>query len=403
MGKDFVSKKIVAFKEYVPGEQAKSIIKLNANENYLPPSPKVKTFLKRYPIERLRLYPDPHALELIQTIKEIYGLKKSVGVVVGNGADEIIRGIFATFFESNTSIKTKQFDTEAVLFSEVTYAGYTPYANLMEVPIRVLPMRDDLTIPLEKISNTKAKVVFITNPNNPTGIYIPAKNIISTVKKNPNKLFVIDEAYVDFNGNDKDSCIRYLPLANPNLLVMKTISKSYSGAGLRLGFGVGSMHLTNSIRKVLDPYNLNMLTLDLAKVILLDRTYFKKTLKQVIALREWLRTELDWRGFKVFPSEANFLFCKPQLHSSLLTSETKLKSTISSESSEAIHNIEATNTRELFTFLKKNKIYIRYFSTPKLNRYVRITVGSRAELDKLLKGIDAFYKSKLKPNKVSSI
>lgn len=356
--KDFVTSHIRQYHEYIPGEQSRQkIIKLNANENHLSPHPKIKEYLKIFSIKKLNYYPDPNCRELEIVVRKSYRLKKNIGLVFGNGADEIIRGIFKTFFIPHK---------DSVLLTEVTYPGYKTYAELEGITLEYLPVNKDFSVSFKGLKKSRSRVFFLTNPNNPTGMMVKSKVIMNMIQDHPNKLFVIDEAYVAFSG---DSCLSLLP--QPNLIVIRTASKSFSACGLRLGFGAANLDHAHCIRKVLDPYNLNVITLSLGKIIFSNLAYMKKNSEKVVEIREWFHNELEKLNFFVFPSKANFLLVKPF----------------------QVDNNQNT-AKLLFEFLKKNKIFVRYFTNPILAEYIRITIGSKKDLLKLLSQIKKFYSFK---------
>lgn len=325
---------------YVPGEQPKekNIIKLNTNENPYPPSPKV--LAKSVELERLRLYPDDKASLLVDTIAEYHGLRNSQ-VFVGVGSDDVLAMAFMTFFNSGKNI----------LFPDITYSFYDVWAELLGIPYERPALDESFNIRAEDYYKDNGGVV-IANPNAPTGISRPLSFIEDIVKHNQDVVVIVDEAYVDFGGESA------LPLIDTydNLLVVRTFSKSRSMAGLRIGYAMGSEKLIKYMSDVKFSYNsytMNMPSIILGAESIKDDEYFKETVAKVVETREWFISEIAKIGFKVLPSSANFVF---MTHDKI-------------------------SAKEIFEKAREEKIFVRYFNKPRIDNYLRVTIGTRREME----------------------
>lgn len=330
---------------YIPGEQPKEsgIIKLNTNENPYPPSPAVKEALEELNYRDLRLYPDPDASELVKAIAEEYELKPEE-VFVGVGSDDVLSVAFQTFFNSQ----------EPILFPEITYSFYDVWADIYKIPYEAIPLNKDLTIDPEDYTLDNGGIV-IANPNAPTGIYLGRDSVESILKANPGSVVIIDEAYIDFGGQ---SC---LPLIKKydNLLVVQTFSKSRSMAGMRIGFAMGNASLIkfmNDVKFSVNSYTMNRAAIAAGTAAAKDTAYYKSTCAKIIRTRERVKNALIRLGFEFPDSRANFLFVKHK------TMEAKT----------------------IFEELKKRRIYVRYWDKPIIKDYLRITVGTSSDMQKLL-------------------
>lgn len=334
---------------YVPGEQPKDkkYIKLNTNENPYPPSPKVIGAIKNNVDETLKLYPDPNGDELKKTLANYYGLKKEQ-VFVGNGSDEVLAFSFMAFFDPN----------ESIVFPDITYSFYPVYANIFKINYNVVPLNEDFTIPVEKLFNADGGVI-IPNPNAPTGNYVELKHIEEILNRNKDKVVIIDEAYVDFGGESAVALIdKY-----PNLLVIQTLSKSRSLAGLRVGFAFGHEDLINgleSVKNSVNSYTLDKLALVGAVEAIKDDEYFNETRNKIINTRERVTEELEKLGFNIIPSKSNFIF-------------------ISHKSIKA---------EDIFIKLREESILVRYFRQPRIDNYLRVTIGNDEEMDAFIKALN---------------
>ena len=328
---------------YVPGEQPKEkdIIKLNTNENPYPPSPKV--LAKAFELEKLRLYPDDKATLLVDEIAGYHGIKSSQ-VFVGVGSDDVLAMAFMTFFNSEKSI----------LFPDITYSFYDVWAELFGIPYERPALDDSFNINAEDYYKENGGVV-IANPNAPTGIARPISFIEDILKHNQDVVVIVDEAYVDFGGESA------LPLIDSydNLLVVRTFSKSRSMAGLRIGYAMGSEKLIKYMSDVKFSYNsytMNMPSIILGAESIKDDKYFKDTVAKVIKTREWFKTEVEKIGFKVLPSATNFIFMSH----------------------------DKISAKEIFDKARANKIFVRYFNKPRIDNYLRVTIGTRKDMETFL-------------------
>lgn len=344
----FWSPLIKQLEPYVPGEQLDdpAIIKLNTNENPFPPSPKVLEAIQEE-AAKLQLYPSPTVDELREEIGRYYGLKKEQ-VFVGNGSDEVLAFSFMTFFEPGKTIK----------YPDITYSFYPAFAKLYQLDVEEVALEDDFSLPVESFSHSKGGVIF-PNPNAPSSLYVKLDAIEEIVKNNPDQVVIIDEAYVDFAEASAVSLID----SYPNLLVVQTLSKSRSLAGLRVGLALGHPDLIEGLTRAKDSFN--SYTMDRLAIVgaieaFKDTAYFEKTKQEIIAAREDFRQELEKRNFYVFPSQTNFVLASPA-------------------------DMEA---EKLFTQLKQEGFLIRYFNQPKLENYVRISIGTKEQMNKLLDTID---------------
>ena len=330
---------------YVPGEQPKSkrVIKLNTNECPYPPSPKVKKALRKMDSKKLRLYPDPQAEKLVETLADYYDVKKEQ-VFVGVGSDDVLAMAFLTFFNSK----------KPILFPDITYSFYDVWAELYKIPYETIPLNGDFTINTEDY-NRECGGIVIANPNAPTGLMTGVAEIEKILRANKDVVVIVDEAYVDFGA---ESCV---PLVDKyeNLLVVQTFSKSRAMAGMRIGFAIGSKKL---IKYLLDAkfsfnsYTMNMPSLELGTACVKDDKYFKETVQKVIKTREWTKAQLTELGFTFPDSKTNFIF--------------------------ATH--KEIPAKEIFEMLKKEKIYVRYFNKPRIDNYLRISIGTDEEMQKLV-------------------
>lgn len=331
---------------YTPGEQPKqkNIIKLNTNENPYPPSPKVLEAVSDFDCEKLRLYPDPAASKLVNAIAEYYNLSPKQ-VFAGVGSDDVLAMSFMTFFNS----------TKPILFPDITYSFYDVWAELFRIPYELQALDNNFSIVAKDYFKDNGGIIF-PNPNAPTGIIQPLSVIEDIVKHNPNVIVIVDEAYIDFGGTSA------LPLINKydNLIIVQTLSKSRSMAGMRVGFAMGNPVLIkylNDVKYSFNSYTMNQTSISYAVASIEDDAYFKETTKKIIATRERVKEELKNLGFLFHDSMTNFIF--------------------------ATHpHIPA---KELFDALKKENIYVRYFAKPRIDNYLRITIGTDEQMDTLIK------------------
>ncbi len=342
-------KNIRKVEPYVPGEQPKEkdIIKLNTNENPYPPAKGVQNVLNNFNADDLRLYPDPESERLIEALAERYDVLPSQ-IFVGVGSDDVLSMAFMTFFNSD----------KPVVFPNITYSFYDVWAEVYNIPYKTIPLDENLSIN-EKDYNCENGGVIFPNPNAPTGVYESLDKVEEIIKANRDVVVIIDEAYIDFGG---ESCIPLLKKYG-NLLVVQTFSKSRSMAGARIGFAIGSEKLIkylNDVKFSVNSYTMNCLTQKIGVEAVLDEDYFKKTVNRIISTRENAKIKLKELGFDFPDSKSNFIFAS---HKSIPAKVT-------------------------FEELKKRKIFVRYWNKPGIDNYLRITIGTDEEMEKLYKAIE---------------
>lgn len=333
---------------YVPGEQPKdkTYIKLNTNENPYPPSPKVIDAITGAANADLRLYPDPTCEGLVQAAADYYGLTAQQ-VFVGNGSDEILAFAFAAFFDPSKKL----------LFPDITYSFYKVYAKLYGLQTELIPLDEQFNIQVEAFHSDNGGII-IPNPNAPTAQLLPLESICKLLESNPNQAVIIDEAYIDFGGQSAVELIKDYP----NLLVVQTLSKSRSLAGLRVGFAFGSEELIeglNRIKNSFNSYTLDRLALAGAVASLEDEAYFRETTAKVIATRERVTKQLVAIGFKVTDSKANFVFISHK----------------------------AIAAKDIFQQLRDKGVLVRYFDQPRIHEYLRVSIGTDEEMDAFIKAL----------------
>ena len=336
---------------YTPGEQPKQpdIIKLNTNENPYPPSPKVMEHV--YKIDRLRMYPDPAVTELVEAIADYKGLDKEQ-VFVGVGSDDVLAMCFMTYFNSELPI----------LFPDISYSFYDVWAELFRVPYETQPLDKDFRIVPDDYKKPNGGIIF-PNPNAPTGLFMPLDEVESIIASNPDVIVIVDEAYVDFGGESAQSLLEKYE----NLIVVQTFSKSRSMAGMRIGYAMGSKTLIkalNDVKYSFNSYTMNQPSILLGKASIEDDEYFKKTCKAIIDTREWVKEELCKLGFTFPDSKANFIFATHKTHSA----------------------------EEIFQAAKENHIYVRYFKKPRIDNYLRITIGTDEEMKSFIEFLKNYLK-----------
>jgi histidinol-phosphate aminotransferase len=345
----FLTQKYEGLKPYVPGEQptGRKYIKLNTNESPYPPSENAIK-LAQAELERLMLYPDPEMGELTALMAKTLGVTPD-RCIMTNGSDEVLNFAFMAWCDK---------DNPAV-FPDITYGFYKVFAELCGVPYKEIPLKDDFTICIEDYLGVKG-TVFIANPNAPTGIALSISDIERIVASDKNRVVVVDEAYVDFGAESAVS----LTEKYDNLLVTGTFSKSRSMAGARLGFGVGSVSLVEDLIKIkysTNPYNVNRTTAAAGIGALLDKEYFKSNLEKIIETREWVRDRLLTLGFNVLPSKTNFLFVKS----------------------------DRMSGAEFYSALRENGVLVRHFAGGRISDFVRVTIGSREEMQTFISIIES--------------
>ena len=336
---------------YVPGEQPKQsdMIKLNTNENPYPPAPMVEKVLKEISIEDLRLYPKPDARELVDALAKEYNVAPEQ-VFVGVGSDDVLGMAFLTCFSGKKEI----------LFPDITYSFYPVWAELFGIPYRCPALDENFRVKKEDYFVENGGIV-IANPNAPTSIEMDLGDIEEIVAKNQDSVVIIDEAYVDFGGTSALSLVEKYE----NLLVVQTFSKSRSMAGMRIGFAIGSRTLIDAMYAVRNSYN--SYTMNLPSILcgveaVKDRAYFDKTRNAIIETREKVTKQLENLGFSILPSKTNFLF--------------------------ATH--KTVCAEKLFEMLREKHIYVRYFKKPRIQNYLRITIGTPKQMERLIEELEAY-------------
>ena len=327
---------------YVPGLQLNepNIIKLNTNENPYPPSPNVMDAIKKEGSNHLQLYPSSTAADLKQTIGEMYDLTADE-VFIGNGSDEVLAFSFMAFFEPEKKIR----------YPNITYSFYPVYATLFNIPVETVKVNADFTLPTDAFFNSEGGVIF-PNPNAPTSLYLPLDEIEAIIQNNPDNVVIIDEAYVDFAEGSAARLIHKYD----NVLVIQTTSKSRSLAGLRVGYALGNASLIQALIKIKDSFNsytIDRLALVGAQAAFEDRAYFDRVTNQIVNTREDVIQRLQNFGFSVLPSQTNFVF--------------------------ATHETYAA--AELYAALKEARILVRHFDQPRIENYLRITIGTEEEMN----------------------
>lgn len=333
---------------YVPGEQPKqdNVIKLNTNENPYPPTPKALEAANRFNMDRLRLYPDPEALDLVNAIAEYYGMEKEQ-VFVGVGSDDVISMCFLTFFNSK----------KPILFPNITYSFYSVWADLYRIPYETPELDSDFNIKPEDYYKENGGVIF-PNPNAPTALYMELDKVEDIIKHNQDVVVIIDEAYIDFGGK---SAIEFVNKYD-NVLIVQTFSKSRSMAGMRIGYAFGNKKLIkalNDVKYSFNSYTMNMPSLAYGVEAVKDKDYFEKCVNEIINTRQYSEEKLKKLGFSFPASKANFIFAT---HKSVPASK-------------------------IFEELKKRNIYVRYFNKPIIDNYLRITIGTKEQMDKLFEAL----------------
>ncbi|SDW43032.1 histidinol-phosphate transaminase [Marinobacter mobilis] len=330
---------------YVPGEQPKldNLVKLNTNENPYGPSPRALVAMQAALDDSLKLYPDPESVELKQTIASYYGVRGDQ-VFVGNGSDEVLAHVFFGLFQQD----------EPILFPDISYSFYPVYCGLYGIASRVVPLNDRFEIDPADYEQANGGVIF-PNPNAPTGRFLPLDQVERVVSANPDRVVVIDEAYVDFGGESAVALVD----RHPNLLVIQTLSKSRSLAGMRVGFAIGDSELIEALQRVKNSFNsypLDRVAQAGAQAAFEDETYFRQSCDGVIAERDRVTAELEALGFDVLPSRANFVFARHPLHRGDV----------------------------LMTGLREQGVIVRHFNKPRISEFLRITIGMPEQNDALL-------------------
>ncbi len=339
---------------YTPGEQPKDrkFVKLNTNESPFS-TPECAVEAAKLAAERSQLYSDPECTYFRQTLARRFDVDYDMTIAV-NGSDEILNFAFMAFCDENCP----------ALFPDISYGFYPVFANLSHIPYKTFPLREDFTIDIEPYKNTWGTVI-IANPNAPTGIALSLDEIEEIVASNPDRVVLIDEAYVDFGTQSAVPLVKKYP----NLLVTQTFSKSRSMAGARLGFGIAQKELIadlNTLRYSTNPYNVNSLTLAMGKAVLENDDITAERCRVIADNREWTMGELARLGFTFTPSKANFIFARhPEISGG-----------------------------DIYTRLREKGVLVRHFTAERICEYNRITVGSREQMEILISALEEILEEK---------
>ena len=328
---------------YVPGEQPQNkVIKLNTNENPYPPSPAVEQVLKEIDTSDFRLYPDPSCSMLVKSLADFYGVGEDQ-IFVGVGSDDVLAMCFLTFFNSS----------KPILFPDITYSFYKVWAQLYKIPYECPKLDKDFRIVKEDYYRENGGIIF-PNPNAPTAIYEGLDFIEDILVHNPDVIVIIDEAYIDFAGRSAIELIgRY-----ENLVVTQTFSKARSMAGMRIAYAISNPKLIrylNDVKYSFNSYTLNRASLICGEAAVKDREYFENTIRKIIDTREKTKRELASLGFSFTDSNTNFIF--------------------------ATH--PEYDAKEMFEAMKEQGIYVRHWDSERIRQYLRITIGTEEEMQKL--------------------
>ena len=344
----FLSKEAERLAPYTPGEQPKDAqyIKLNTNESPFPPSPMAVEAVTQAECMKLNLYSDPTCSQLNEAIARHFGVEPAC-VISGNGSDEILAFAFRAFCGEG----------KGVAYADITYGFYKAQAALFGLEATIIPLREDFTLCVDDYMSFPGTIV-IANPNAPTGIALPCTEIQRLVEADPNRVVIVDEAYVDFGA---ESCVPLIERYD-NILVVQTMSKSRSLAGGRIGYALGNPELIGALNRVkysFNPYNVNRLSSIAGAASMADETYFQQCCAAIQNNRSWLTGELEKLGFSVLPSQTNFVFAKS----------------------------DKIGGGELYRLLKENGILVRWFDADRIRDYVRITIGSMKQVAALVETI----------------
>ena len=341
---------------YVPGEQPqdRKYLKLNTNENPYPPSPKIGNFLKDFDIEKLRLYSDPLSARLRATIAQKYGVKKEQ-IFVSNGSDEALSFCFYAFFDSAHG---------PLLFPEFTYSFYPVYCDFYGIAYEKVPLDKQFSVNIDAFIKRKASCgITFANPNAPTGICLSIGKVRDLLENYTREnIVLIDEAYIDFGG---ESALGLLQEYN-NLLVVKTFSKGMSLAGVRLGYVIGHEDLIDALFTVKDSFNsypADMLSQAIGEIAISDDAYYKTIREKVISTRDYFALELEKLGWHVLPSKTNFLFTEKK----------------------------GVSGKEIYQTLKTKGILVRHFNTDGIEDFVRITIGTKEDMERFVQEIKVLF------------
>ena len=351
-----LSDRMKKLKPYVPGEQPhdRRYLKLNTNENAYPPSSRIETLLKDFDIEQLRRYPDPASQRLRRKIAERYDVRME-NIFVSNGSDEVLSFAFYAFFDDARG---------TLLFPEFTYSFYPVYCDFYGIECRKIPLNPDFFVDIDAFLAAKDSCgIIFPNPNAPTGVFLPRDRIVYLLDNYPaDRGVIIDEAYIDFGGQSAVPLIRDYG----NLLIVNTFSKSMSLAGVRLGFAIGDERLIDALFRVKDSFNsypVDTLTQLIGEIAISDEVYYRSVRERIIAARQYFAAGLHELGWKVLPSDANFLFAGK----------------------------EGVPGEEIYRKLRQRGILVRHFDMEGIREFVRITIGTMEEMGRVLEEVKRIF------------
>lgn len=347
---DFWTDSVRGLTPYVPGEQrtGPDIVKLNTNENPYPPSPEVIDALRAVSGDALRRYPDPESTELRQTLADYHGLNINQ-VFVGNGSDEILALAFLTFFANG----------KALQFPDISYSFYPVYCNLYSIEANTVSLEQDYSLDLERFRPNAGGIIF-PNPNAPTACDVSLDAVTNLLDRHTDHVLLVDEAYADFGAQSVVSLVNKYP----NLLVSHTFSKGRSMAGLRLGVAFGDSNLIEGLQRVKNSFNsypVDVMAQAAGIASIKDNTYYRETVDKIIKTRQHTISALKDKGFDVLPSAANFVFARP---------------------------VDG-NAAGVYEKLHQAGVLVRYWSKPRLDEWLRISIGTPDEMARLLSCLDA--------------
>jgi len=349
----FWSATVRALQPYVPGEQPKlpNLVKLNTNENPYGPSPRALEAMRNQIGDSLRLYSDPESLQLREAIAALHGDITPQQVFVGNGSDEVLAHAFLALLKHD----------EPILFPDITYSFYPVYCKLYDIAYRSVPLDERFALRVADYASPNGGIIF-PNPNAPTGCALPLADIEAVLQANPDSVVIIDEAYVDFGAASAIALVN----RHPNLLVVHTLSKSRSLAGLRVGFAVGQVDLIDALNRVKNSFNsypLDRVAIAGATAAIEDREWFERTRQAVIRTRTQLTNDLSALGFDVLPSAANFVFARHPQH----------------------------DAEKSALALRQRGIIVRHFKQPRIEQFLRITIGTDEQCAALIAALREIF------------
>ncbi len=343
---EFWSETAKVLRPYTPGEQPriKDLVKLNTNESPLPPSPRALEAMREAANESLRLYPAPESDSLRETLAVYHGLRAE-NVFVGNGSDEVLAHAFLALLKHDRPL----------LFPDVTYSFYPVWAQLYDIACETVPLDDNMRLAVDDYRRNRAGAIVLANPNAPTGVALSRAEIAKLLAQHPDIPVVVDEAYVDFGGETA------VPLIadHPNLLVVRTFSKSRALAGLRVGYALGHPKLIEALSRVKNSFNsypLDRIAVAGAVASVEDEAYFQESLKTIVTERDNATARLKNLDFDILPSSANFVFARHK----------------------------SAKGADLARALREHAVLVRHFNAPRIEDFLRITIGTAEQTEKLL-------------------